>query len=270
MEIQTKEFSEFQTLVYKISGITLGEGKESLVSSRISKRLRVLGLNDFRSYLDWVKSDSQQDEIVHLIDAISTNVTSFFREPEHFDFIKDCVCKWEKEGQKRFRFWSAACSSGEEPYTLAMTLDQCGLSGCDMKILATDLSSRILAAAQKGIYSESKLDGLPAGISSKYFTPIRGLTDKQFAVQSRIKEMVVFKRMNLSSPPFPMKGPLDIILIRNVMIYFDNRVRTQLINAAHSLLKPGGYLIVGHSESLTGLTNNFKSIRPSIYQKSKI
>ncbi|MDB5047335.1 MAG: methyltransferase, CheR-type [Fibrobacteres bacterium] len=268
MDLKTKEFEEFRTLVYETSGINLGEGKESLVSSRIGKRMRVLGMDDFRSYLDCLKHASGGDEMVHMLDAISTNVTSFFREPEHFDFVRDTVTEWMRKGQKRFRFWSAASSSGEEPYTLAMTLAECGLTAdTDTRILATDISTRILASAREGVYSQSKLAGMPAGFAGKYFSPVRGASPAGSAVQDRLKAMIVFKRLNLAFPPFPMKGPLDIIMVRNVMIYFDNNVRRNLLADCYRLLKPGGYLLVGHAESLTGLVKEFKCIRPSIYQK---
>ena len=267
MELKAKEFAEFRALVYASSGITLGDGKESLVSSRVGKRMRALGMEDFRSYLDWLREGTDPEEMVQMLDAISTNVTSFFREPEHFDFIREVVIDWERKVQKRFRFWSAACSSGEEPYTLAMSLGECGLSGCDIRILATDLSTRVLASAQAGVYPEAKISELPPGLASRYFAPVKGSGPATFAARDGLKDMIVFKRMNLAFPPFPMQGPLDIILIRNVMIYFDNEVRGRLIADAHRLLKPGGYLLVGHSESLTGLTNGFQSVRPSIYRK---
>jgi chemotaxis protein methyltransferase CheR len=271
MQLKTREFEAFRTLVYETSGITLGDGKESLVSSRIGKRMRVLGMDDFQSYLDCLRDGTEGDEMVHMLDAISTNVTSFFRESEHFDFIREKAGEWMQGGQKRFRFWSAASSSGEEPYTLAMTLSECGLgSGTDTRILATDLSTRILAAAREGVYARSKLASLPAGYMSRYFTPHKGGgggAPDTMAVTDALRSMVAFSRLNLAFPPFPMKGPLDIILVRNVMIYFDNDVRKKLIDDCHRLLKPGGYLLVGHAESLTGLINGFKCIRPSIYLK---
>ncbi len=268
MQLKTGEFEEFRTLVYQTSGINLGDGKESLVTSRIGKRMQALGVGDFRSYLDCLRDGSNGDEMVHMLDAISTNVTSFFREPEHFDFVRETVMDWTRKRQKRFRFWSAASSSGEEPYTLAMTLSECGLnSETDTRILATDLSTRILASAREGVYAQSKLAGLPAGYAAKYFSPLRGSSPAASEVKRSLRDMIVFQRMNLAFPPFPMKGPLDIILVRNVMIYFDNDVRRKLIGDCYRLLKPGGYLLVGHAESLTGLVKEFKCIRPSIYMK---
>ena len=268
MQLKTREFEAFRTLVYEKSGITLGAGKESLVSSRIGKRMRALGMDDFQDYIDCLRDGTGGDEIVHMLDAISTNVTSFFRESEHFDFIRDKAGEWMKDGQKRFRFWSAASSSGEEPYTLAMTLSECGLGpDTDTRILATDLSTRILAAAREGIYARSKLASLPAGYASRYFAPLRGGASDTLAVTDALRSMVTFSRLNLAFPPFPMKGPMDIILVRNVMIYFDTEVRKKLIDDCHRLLRPGGFLLVGHAESLNGIINGFKCIRPSVYQK---
>ncbi len=268
MQLKTSEFEEFRSLVYQTSGISLGDGKESLVSSRIGKRMQALGVGDFRSYLDCLREGSNGDEMIHMLDAISTNVTSFFREPEHFDFISEVVTEWTKQRQKRFRFWSAASSSGEEPYSLAMTLSECGLnSETDTRILATDISTRILASARDGVYAQSKLAGLPQGYLGKYFSPVRGASPAASAVKASLRDLIVFQRLNLAFPPFPMKGPLDLILVRNVMIYFDDSVRSKLISDCYRLLKPGGYLLVGHAESLTGLVKEFKCIRPSIYRK---
>jgi chemotaxis protein methyltransferase CheR len=268
MDLKAREFEEFRELVYKTSGITLGDGKESLVSARLGKRMRALGIPDFRAYLDWVQCEDGSGERVHMLDAISTNVTSFFREPEHFDFIRDRMAEWTREGRRRFRFWSAASSSGEEPYTLAMTLAECGLpADADLRILATDISTRILEAAQSGVYPGSKLDGLPPGYASRHFQRSGGTGRDLYQVRPELRDLVLFRRLNLSAPPFPMKGPMDVILVRNVMIYFDNAVRRGLVEECHRLLRPGGYLLVGHAESLAGVVGEFKCIRPSIYQK---
>lgn len=268
-ELKAREFDEFRELVYQTSGITLGEGKESLVSARLGKRMRALGLPDFRAYLDWVRSAEGREERVHMLDAISTNVTSFFREPEHFDFIRERMAEWVGEGRRRFRFWSAACSSGEEPYTLAMTLAECGLpADADVRILATDISTRILEAAQAGLYPAAKLEGLPPGHAARYFQPAPGAGPGLYAARPALKDRILFRHMNLSAPPFPMKGTLDVILVRNVMIYFDATVRRNLVAECHRLLRPGGYLLVGHAESLTGTTRDFQCLRPSIYAKN--
>ena len=268
MELDSKSYNEFRTLVYEVSGITLGNGKEALVSSRIGKRMRQMGMDDFKSYLSMVKKDPGGEEMVNLLDAISTNVTSFFRESAHFDLIREVFSDWLRKGQRRFRFWSAACSTGEEPYTLAMTLSEV-LEGkdVDLKILATDISTRVLEQASRGEYPEAKMGGIPAALRAKYFVKEGARGEPVYRARDMLKQRIVFKRFNLSTPPFPMQGPLDVVLCRNVMIYFDNHVRQGLLSEVHRMLKPGGYLMVGHSESLTGITSEFRNVKPSVYAK---
>ncbi|MBW8888812.1 MAG: protein-glutamate O-methyltransferase CheR [Fibrobacteres bacterium] len=270
MQLKPREFARFRDIVYDACGIALSEGKESLVSARIGKRMRQLGLEEFGTYLDLLKEDAAGDEMIHMLDAISTNTTSFFREPEHFEFITENVTRWRAEGQSRFRIWSAASSSGEEPYTLAMTLAECGLGpGTDTRILATDISTRILAAAHAGIYPLSKLDGIPRAYLNRWFEPAPEAETPSVAVRASLKSLISFQRLNLSQPPFPMKGPFDLILVRNVMIYFDGPTREALIRECYRLLRPGGFLLVGHAESLNGLNTGFACLRPSIYGKAR-
>jgi chemotaxis protein methyltransferase CheR len=265
MEMDRDSFDQFRSLVYAKSGITLGVGKEALVSSRVGKRMRKLGLEDFQSYLDWVKGRGGEEEMVHLLDAISTNVTSFFREPVHFEVVEDALRNWRERGQRRFRIWCAASSTGEEPYTLAMMVRESLGDGCDSRILATDISTRVLETAKAGSYAEPKIASMPAGFASRYFTKARNGDGIEYTAKEELKKLILYKRLNLAFPPFPMQGPMDIVMCRNVMIYFDHPVRQRLISEFHRLLKPGGYLFVGHAESLTGLSGGFKSIRPSVY-----
>lgn len=266
--MEKQYFNEIRKIVYQQSGISLGENKEALVSARIGKRLRTLGLSDKRDYLIYLSGDSSGNELVQLLDAISTNMTSFYREPEHFDFMKEAVNDWWNKGQRSFRLWSSACSTGEEPYTMAITLEEMGLSqSCDCRILATDISTRVLDVCKSGVYEEKKLDKVPCNIRSKYFSHVKEGAEDSFMVSSSLKRMVLFKKLNLSNSPLPMKGPLDIIFCRNVMIYFDDEIRRKLLEELYRLLKPGGYLVVGHADSLTGLASSFQSVRPSIYTK---
>ncbi|MDQ3000945.1 MAG: protein-glutamate O-methyltransferase [Fibrobacterota bacterium] len=270
MNLDTKSYDEFRTLVYEVSGINLGKGKEALVSARIGKRMRLVGVDDFKSYLKMVKQDPEGEELVHLLDAISTNVTSFFRESFHFQVIAELFEGWLKAGQRRFRFWSAACSTGEEPYTLAITLAEVlGGKDVDLKILATDISTKVLDQAAQGEYLESKLAGVSAALRGKYFERLGARGEPTYRVKEELRRRIVFRRFNLSSPPFPMQGPLDVVLCRNVMIYFDNQVRQGLLSEVHRLLKPGGYLMVGHSESLNGISVDFETVNPSVYVKAR-
>lgn len=259
-------FDRFRAIVYEKSGISLNDGKEALVSARVAKRMRALGYTDHRKYLEHVSNDVSGAEVVHLIDAISTNVTSFFREPVHFDLLTELVKQWLEEGQTRFRIWSAASSTGEEPYTIAMTmLEATRGARVDIRILATDISTAVLEKCRQGTYSSEKVASVPPALRERYFTENRGAGT--YTVKNSVRDLITFRRLNLSHPPFPMKGPFDVVLCRNVMIYFDNTVRGHLLQEVHRLLKPGGYLMVGHAESLTGILTSLKVVRPSVYVK---
>lgn len=261
--MEQKIFDAFRSLVYEKSGITLNDGKKALVSARIGKRMRALGMDSHKEYLDCVKEDASGEELVQMLDAISTNVTSFYREAEHFDFLAERLKEWHAAGQKRFRIWSAASSSGEEPYTIAITLLEALPDEKDTRILATDISTKVLAQCKEGVYRDDKLDPVSPQIKAKYFDKV----EDGYRIKHNVKNKVLFKRLNLSKPPFPMNGPLDVIFCRNVMIYFDNEVRRRLLEEANRMLKPGGYLMVGHAESLTGMVSDFKTVKPSIYIK---
>ena len=265
-----RTFDRFRRLVYEKSGIALSPGKEALVSARVNRRLRALGIDNYEAYLRRVTHDHSGEEIVQLLDAISTNVTSFFREPAHFEFLVQAMAKWQAAGQRRFRVWSAACSTGEEPYSIAITMLEAAARSADLdvKILATDISTRVLETCRQGSYQQERLDGVPPALRDHYFTQDRSQNPLRYAVKNLLSRMIVFKRLNLSAPPFPMRGPLDVIFCRNVMIYFDKAVRVRLLQELWRLLKPGGYLLVGHAESLTAMMGDFKAVRPSIYVKS--
>jgi chemotaxis protein methyltransferase CheR len=268
MDRQT--FDRFRQLVYAKSGIALGPGKEALVSTRINRRLRALGIDDYEAYLRRVTHDQTGEEITQLVDAISTNVTSFFRERAHFEFLAKAMTRWLADGQRRFRVWSAACSTGEEPYSIAITMLEAAKgtkAGTDIKVLATDISTRVLETCRQGIYRQERLDAVPPTQRSCYFTPDQPHSPARYSVKDVLSRMVVFRRLNLSAPPFPMHGPLDVIFCRNVMIYFDQEVRARLLQELRRLLRPGGYLMVGHAESLTGMTGDFRAVRPSTYVK---
>lgn len=265
MENQT--FVALREIIHAQSGIALSDEKEALISARVSKRMRALSVGSFADYLDFLQADRTGQEMTALLDVISTNVTSFFREADHFDFVHRAVRMWHTSGQRRFRFWSAACSTGEEPYSLAMTVSDALPEDCDTRILATDISTRVLRFAQAGSYPAHRVEPVPAPYAKRFLVREKRTTDENYLVADNVRNLVSFARLNLSSPRFPMSGPMDIVFCRNVMIYFDNDTRASLLAEIHRLLKPGGYLLVGHSESLTGLTTGFRNIRPSIYVK---
>ncbi len=263
-----RTFERFRELVYEKSGISLGDQKEALVSARVGKRMRALRIEGYDTYFDYVTRDKSGQELVELIDAISTNVTSFYREAQHFELLRSVLAKWRGANQRRFRIWCAASSTGEEPYTIAITVaEQLGDTGADVRILATDISTRVLAKCQQGIYDAQKVASVPAPLRERYFDRYQEDGQTMYRVKDRLKNLVLFRRLNLATPPFPMRGPLDVVFCRNVMIYFDNHVRSRLLAEVYRLLKPGGYLMVGHAESLTGLVSEFKTVQPSVYIK---
>lgn len=263
-------FKRFCEIAYEKAGISLHEGKQALVSARVAKRQRMLDIPTAEDYLEFLEKDANAEELIHFLDAISTNFTSFFREKDHFEILSDLVKKWEEMGQTRYRFWSAASSSGEEPYTILITLLDSFKEkrDKDFKLLATDISTRILKKAIEGIYEEEKIKPVSKAQKIKYFDKIKNANGTlQFKVKDEIKQYVTYKRLNLSQVPFPMRGPLDVVFCRNVMIYFDKVVRQRLVSEIERLLKPGGVLMIGHTETLTGINTNLKVIKPSVYQK---
>lgn len=256
--------------MYEKSGISLGPTKEALVASRIGRRLRALGLPDFVSYLKYIGEDASGEEITHLLDVISTHVTGFFREPEHFDFIGGVIPEWVDSGRRSLKFWSAACSTGEEPYSLAITLlESIKSSRIDVRILATDISTEVLEQAKAGRFREEKIQNVNPDLLEMYFDKRVEDDEAVYEVRSDVKRLVSFAQLNLSKTPFPMKGPFDMIICRNVMIYFDNHVRRRLLGEIGRLLAPNGFLIVGHAESLTGMISDFVPLQPSIYAKGQ-
>ncbi len=261
-------FNKIRDLVYDRSGILLGDNKQALVRARIAKRMRHLKITDYAEYYHFAVEDTSGEEVQHMLEAISTNVTSFYREPSHFDFMRQVIEEWVDSGRTTLRFWSAASSTGEEPYTMAIEImETVGSRSVDIKILATDISSRVLEVSVAGEYTEDKVMPVPKHLRAKYFSRRNGNGRYIYSVSDKLRKLVIFRQFNLSAPPYPIKKQLDMILCRNVMIYFDRKVRTGLVNEFKRLLKPGGYLLVGHAESITGLSDGFRCIKPSIYLK---
>lgn len=260
-------FRAFQEIAYAQAGIHLREGKAALVQARLAKRLRELGLRTEEEYLHRLRGSEARDEIVLFLDAISTNFTKFFREPDHFDLLREDVVAALAAGQRRFRFWCAGCASGEEPYTVAMTVHDL-LATADWKILATDLSTRALARARAGAYGDEEVTDVPARFREKFLSRARGVDDgSTWTVVPRLKERIVFRRLNLAERPYPMSGPLDAIFCRNVMIYFDRPMRAGLVGEVERLVKPAGRFYIGHSETLNGIDTVLRVERPSVYRR---
>lgn len=263
-----KTFHKLKEIVYVNCGIILNDSKVAMVRARISRRMRILKIKSHVQYLEYLTNvNNNDDEITKFLDVISTNVTSFFREKEHFGFLESNLKDILKSGQKRIRIWCAASSTGEEPYTIAMICEKAVGTSADIKILATDISTQVLIAAKEGRYDKEKIKTIPRDLIAQYFTEEVDSNYKMYCVNDVLKKLIVFKRLNLFHTPYPMNGPIDIVFCRNVMIYFDAPTRQRLVSEIHRLLKPGGYLITGHAESLTAIKNNFKCIRPSIFIK---
>ncbi|MBN2808704.1 MAG: protein-glutamate O-methyltransferase [Deltaproteobacteria bacterium] len=270
-KISDKEFVRFCEFVYKRCGISLSENKRDLVHSRLAKRLRSLGLDNYDDYFKLLyEGPDNEVEIVNLLDAISTNVTYFFREDKHFDFlvstfIPELEAAKKREHGKKIRIWSAGCSTGEEPYSLAITFaENIALADHDFRILATDLSTNVLAHARKGVYDKERLRNVSGNMLRKYFTGSRD--GSRFKVDDKLAAYIKFARLNLMHA-FPFKGHFDCIFCRNVMIYFDRPTQAELVNKFSAFLNPGGYLMIGHSESLTNVEHNLIYVQPSLYRK---
>lgn len=260
-------FERIRDIVYDRSGIVLKDDKATLVAGRLSRRLRELQIATPREYLVYLEGEAGADELTQLLDAMSTNVTFFFREPDHFDLVAQLHSRWVAAGQRRFRYWCAASSSGEEPYTLAMTLHALGSTSLDLRILATDISTAVLERALAGEYPEKAITQIPQQLLERYFRRDVRAGVPLYVVSEALREMIAFRHLNLAQLPLPLKGPLDLIMCRNVMIYFDQALRIRLVSEFARLLKPGGCLIVSHSESLVGIDCELQMVRPSLYIK---
>ncbi|HSW30466.1 MAG TPA: protein-glutamate O-methyltransferase [Longimicrobiales bacterium] len=257
-------------LMYEISGVNITDGKQELVRARIAKRMRVLGHEAVETYVDFVEGEEGARELAEMVDVLTTNKTSFFRELPHFEFLrKEVVPAWLRSGGP-LRLWSAGCSSGEEPYSVAMLLAEevPDLGRRDVKILATDLSRTVLERARGGRYDAAIVEELPARIRERYFRPVgrRGAGGAGYDVVPETRERVSFAPLNLMEV-WPMRGPFNVILCRNVMIYFDRPTREKLIRRFRQLLAPTGHLLVGHSESLSGMEHELTYVQPAVYRR---
>jgi chemotaxis protein methyltransferase CheR len=266
--MDTSTFHRLCSIAYEKAGITLGSSKEALVAARVGKRLRALGLTTEKEYLARLEDDETGEETVEFLDVISTNHTAFFREPDHFELLRTLVSDWHREGATRLRIWSAASSTGEEPYSIAFTLSDLPEAGeMDWRILATDISTRVLKRAEAARFSAEKVASIEAGARRRYFE--RSPKSDEVVVRPDLRARIAFRRLNLAVPPYPMRGPFDIIFCRNVMIYFDQVVRQRLISAMERLLRPGGYLLIGHSEALSGIQLGLRMLWPSVFIQQK-
>ncbi|MCB1046122.1 MAG: methyltransferase domain-containing protein [Calditrichaeota bacterium] len=265
----SKSYTRFCDLVYDQCGILLNEKKRSLVEARLGKRLRQLNLDSLKSYITLLEHGEGREEMVQMLNLISTNVTSFFRENEHFNLLHRLVDDWAGQGVKRLRIWCAAASTGEEPWSLAMVIQEAAAGRiADIKLLGTDISTRVLEQCQRAEYEDRKLEPVSTARRERWFQRVAAANGEvHWRVRDELRRLALFRRLNLVRTPYPMKGPLDVIFCRNVMIYFDNPTRKRLMENMEQLLRPGGYLFVGHSESLAGSLSSLQRVAPSVYRR---
>jgi chemotaxis protein methyltransferase CheR len=267
MQIATlsdSEFQQFKSWLYEAAGINLSPAKKPLVAGRLGKRLKHYGLNSYGEYFRLIKQQSEAVELQHALDLLTTNETYFFREPKHFDFLRLHILPKVQPG-KTFRVWCAASSSGEEPYTIAMTLAE-GLLSTPWEIVASDISTRVLEKARSGHYPMERAEDIPQPLLAKYCLKGTGTQEGTFLLERGLRSKVKFMQVNLNET-LPRLGEFDLVFLRNVMIYFDMETKRQVVARIVPLLKPGGHFIVSHSESLNGVDDSLKIVTPSIYRK---
>lgn len=263
--ISSKEFGLFRDFIYSQAGITLSDVKKPLVSGRLAKRLHFLNLKNFNDYFRFISDPTNSLEKQIAIDLLTTNETHFFREPKHFDFFKNTILQKRVKGRP-FRVWSAASSSGEEPYTIAMLLAE-HLGNDPWEVVASDLSTKVLKQAQSGCYNMQRASEIPRQYLTKYCLKGTGDHDGQMLIVRELRQRVKFLQVNLTRA-YPDLGVFDVIFLRNVMIYFDVETKRQITQQMLPLLRDEGYFFISHSESLNGVTEKFESVAPSIYKKA--
>jgi chemotaxis protein methyltransferase CheR len=261
-----EDFYKLATLANQKTGIVIAENKRDMLYSRLSRRIRTLGLKDFQEYSNMLHGPAGDSEIIQFINAITTNLTKFFREIHHFDNLRDYLAPYRSEN-KSVKIWSAGCSSGEEPYSIAMTAASLSSGGVwDLKILATDIDTGILDKATAGEYDSSAIELIPEQYK-RYMKKIHG-ANNMYVVDDNVKSMIRFKRLNLMEK-WPMRGGFDVIFCRNVVIYFDKGTQSRIFDRYAEMLKPHGRLYIGHSENLYKVCDRFKLIDKTTYERIK-
>ncbi|HSJ08577.1 MAG TPA: protein-glutamate O-methyltransferase CheR [Longimicrobiales bacterium] len=263
-DLSAAQFGAVSTLVHRVCGINLHAGKFELVRARLASRIRELGIPDFDGYFALLDRDAT--ELGRLVDLLTTNKTSFFREPKHFELLRQRVIPELRVPGRPLRVWSAGCSSGEEPYSLAMTLHADLAGDAEPRILATDISARMLAHARRGVYSEETMYEVPATLRQQHFRLVSAGPPRSYAVSDRLRASIRFAQLNLMDR-WPMKGPFDLVCCRNVMIYFDKETQQRLVERFWEMITPGGYFFVGHSESFAALSHAFSYVQPAVYRR---
>ena len=269
--LQTRDFDRISAYVYKECGIKLPPAKITMIEGRLRRRVRATGLSSLSAYCSWLFDGNHlEDEREHLLNAVTTNKTDFFREPKHFDYLMGTVMPHLRDqGQRRVRVWSAACSTGAEPYTLAMLLDAFAADkgGPDYGILATDLDSEVLRTARRGIYPAALLDPVPTVLRKRYVMSASDPKRDEMRIVPALRSSIGFAQMNLMDERYPVGDPMDIIFCRNVLIYFDKPTQEKVVRRLADCLRPGGWLFLGHSESITGFDLPLKTVSNTVFQR---
>jgi len=265
------EFAFIRELVEQHAAIKLPDTKRQMVYGRLVRRLRELRLGSFAEYVALLREDAGGPEFVNLINAVTTNLTSFFREKHHFDVLRERIIPefvTRNASKRTLRIWSAGCSTGEEPYSIAMTVLDCLPAGWDLRILATDIDTKVLATASAGVYGEDRIRSLPDDIKRRGFLRGRGAASDKVRVRPEYQQPISFKQLNLMEA-WPMRGQFDFIFCRNVVIYFDKPTQQRLFERFADQLVDGGYVFLGHSETMHNLTTRFRLLGQTLYQKQK-
>jgi chemotaxis protein methyltransferase CheR len=273
--LSDREFLRFSAFIYDHTGIKMPPAKKTMLEARLQKRLKANSINSFEEYADFVFSqEGRATELIHLIDVVTTNKTDFFREPAHFEYlvkvaIPTILSRREDVRREPLKIWSAGCSTGEEPYTLAMVLSEFASVRPDFRvaITASDISTRVLQTAHTGIYPEERTDTIPLNLKKKYLTRSREKSRSLVRICPALRSMVSFKRINFMDDDLGIVEKMDIIFCRNVVIYFDKQTQQALMQKFYRQLRPGGYLFIGHSETLNGLDVDFKAVASTVYLK---
>ena len=268
-----RDFKFLKQIANERTGIVVTDEKYDMFYSRLSRRGRALGLNSFAEYCEVVRNDQSGEEVLELVNSITTNLTAFFRENHHFDYLSKTVLpelKQKNLNTRKIRIWSAGCSTGEEPYSLAITLKEAEhlLTGWDSQILATDIDSNVLAKASSGVYPVERVSGIPKARLRKWFFRGKGENAGKVRLKPELKQLIQFGQLNLMDD-WKMSEPQDVIFCRNVIIYFDKETKQRLVDRYADNLKVGGYLFIGHSESLYKVTDRFELIGNTIYRKTR-
>jgi chemotaxis protein methyltransferase CheR len=267
--LRSREFNLIRRIVYENFGIDL-EGKEVLVAARLGKKMRQLGLNSFERYFDYVRRDATGQALTSMVDSLTTNHTSFFREPQHFDYLREVILPALRRAAQ-IRIWSAACSTGEEPYSIAFTVMEAlgDAAVSKVRILATDISTRVLATAERGLYPTSRFERIPIDRLRRHLLKGCGDSEGHYLVKKETRSLIEFQHLNLMQD-FSRVGRFSAIFCRNVMIYFDRQTQQSLVQRLAEQLEPGGYLLIGHAESLNGIEHPLTYVCPATYRKPEL